>query len=158
MYLQHQTNTLPPPLLRCLIFSVFTRSFQTFMYVFRAVVAILKLLGPGPYTPKKSGGARPRFYPISAKKWGGPGQTGPYSDSSPDMISTLQIWNFPNHIWIYITYLCTVEARDSGFARLQQNVYYLGRSTISEVSWNIMMGIKLKRNKSPIATNYSFPS
>ena len=49
----------------------------------RAVVAILKLVGPGPYPPKKSGGARARFYPISAKKWWGPGPTGPYRDSSP---------------------------------------------------------------------------
>ena len=32
------------------------------------------------------------------------------------------------------TFRNTVEARDSGFAHLQQNVYYLGRSTISEVS------------------------
>ena len=49
----------------------------------RAGVAILKLVGPGPYPPKKSGGARARFYPISAKKWWGPGPTGPYPDYSP---------------------------------------------------------------------------
>ena len=49
----------------------------------RAGVAILKLVGPGPYPPKKSGGTQARFYPISAKKWWGPGPTGPYRDSSP---------------------------------------------------------------------------
>ena len=56
------------------------------MYVFRAVVAILKLLGPGPYTPKKKWwGPGPVLPYFRQKVVGRPGlgPTAPYPDSSP---------------------------------------------------------------------------
>ena len=46
----------------------------------------MKVVGPGPYPPKKSGGARAQFYPISTKKWWGPGPTGPYPSAGPEII------------------------------------------------------------------------
>ena len=42
-------------------------------YIVRDVAAFLKAGGPafiGPFSPKKSGGAKSTFYLILAKKWG----------------------------------------------------------------------------------------
>ena len=39
--------------------------------------------GARPLSSKKSGGAQARFYPISTKKWWGPGPTGPYPSAGP---------------------------------------------------------------------------
>ena len=55
----------------------------------------------GPLSSKKVGGPDYMFYPISTKKWGGPGPPGPYPYYAPGPASAPSLFDFLDFSLLY---------------------------------------------------------